>query len=699
MTDALEPSSNCGVFLDAAARIGARLVREALWDGDVCTWQVMAPNRKNPRVRVAVPEIAGGAVYQGSAGIALFLAELYRLTNDVDARRTAIGAARHAAAQALEASFPRIGFHNGRVGVAYAIARTGMVADQPRLLAAADALVATVEGHEQEDRSFDVIGGAAGAILALQHLSAWLADDQPRRIALSLGEHLIRMARLEPVGWSWGGSTSAVVRNLTGYAHGAAGIGHAFTELYRTTGSAAFRYAAEQAFAYERQFFDPSSDNWPDFRHEALGRYAYEGRMDELAQRIRDGEPPPAHRPSSMTAWCHGAPGIGLSRLCAFDVFRDSAYQLESRAALRATVRSLSRVGSNYSLCHGLAGNCETLLLASDLADEPALRHRAELVALHGLEQFASSDRGWPCGTLGAVRDPSLMLGEAGIGHFLLRLCDRQVLSVLALAVPGAAPPNEVDLDRRTVLRDRHVRAYFGRTLQAIERILGSPASRMAVAPEDDDHVVASALVAIHTTIGSERDPERRAQLHDCFTLDEACYELAHLIADFTEPLLRDLARPMNDQPLPLERLYKLRTTSRLVIVRHDWQSWLSEGQERHTPAPVPTSSTFLAYRHGNRIAVRRLGAFTRAVLECFRSAKTASDALEQMADALSIPALNHHQDLERMTCEQIAQALHADVLEVARADVIPIPAALHSAVGSSISPAGRNTVGRPGSV
>jgi hypothetical protein len=61
--------------------------------------------------------------------------------------------------------------------------------------------------------------------------------------------------------------------------------------------------------------------------------------------------------PVYAVGWCHGAPGIGLSRLRAFELTGDEQYQREARLALRATSRALrDSTLTGFSLCHGILG-------------------------------------------------------------------------------------------------------------------------------------------------------------------------------------------------------------------------------------------------------------------------------------------------------------------------------------------------------
>ena len=86
---------------------------------------------------------------------------------------------------------------------------------------------------------------------------------------------------------------------LAGFSHGVAGIAYALLELAVATGDERYRTAALAALDYERALFDAVHQNWPDLRE---------------TQTLKT-ETNSAQGSVFVTAWCHGAPGIGLSRL------------------------------------------------------------------------------------------------------------------------------------------------------------------------------------------------------------------------------------------------------------------------------------------------------------------------------------------------------------------------------------------------
>ncbi len=67
-----------------------------------------------------------------------------------------------------------------------------------------------------------------------------------------------------------------------------------------------------------------------------------------------------------MTAWCHGAPGIGLARLDCLPHLGDAATRAEIQTALATTLAE--GFGMNHSLCDGDLGNLELLLHWHDQA-------------------------------------------------------------------------------------------------------------------------------------------------------------------------------------------------------------------------------------------------------------------------------------------------------------------------------------------
>jgi type 2 lantibiotic biosynthesis protein LanM len=412
-------ASDAGAFLETAAFLGRRLCRDALWAGERCNWLGDSMEFVEGEWRV-VHRALGPDLYGGTSGVALFLASLHRFTGEPLFRVTAEGAMAHALAHVEEVPPPqRLAFYAGWTGIAHALASL----DAPASADKTSALIAAA-AREAREPGLDVISGAAGAIPALLHLRRDGKRDDLLAIAIRLGEHLVATARKSDAGWSWNTLEGQSTRDLTGFSHGAAGIAWALLELFAATGDSRFREAAERGFAYERQWFSPEHDNWPDFR--------------SIAAPAGGGD-----APGYAMAWCHGAPGIGLSRLRAYEILDSDTARREAEAAIRATIRLLTHPAlgpqSDYALCHGRAGNAELLIYAAEVLGDGTARAAAETVGRQGIEAFCRHDLPWPCGVPGGGENPSLMLGLAGIGYFYLRLHDPAGVPSVLIVRPWAA--------------------------------------------------------------------------------------------------------------------------------------------------------------------------------------------------------------------------------------------------------------------
>lgn len=368
---------------------------------------------------VAVHRAMGPLLYDGSAGIGLFLARLARISGDPIVRATAEGALAQAssAADALAAA-GEYGFYSGLSGIAWACGEGGRELAHDGFVARGDAVMRDAARLPPRNDRLDIINGSAGLVPAL--LAAYRRDENDELLSAAVrhGDRLLSLATRGDVGWSWDTLGFPGERHLLGLAHGASGIALALAELGIATGRGEFLVAARAAVDYERAYFRPAEGNWPDLRSFV--------------------QPGPTGEPPSMLAWCHGAPGIGFARLALTRLLPDEpAIRDEAETATRTTAANLAAGGTgNFSLCHGDGGNAELLVLAAETLDRPDLMQLAVSVATHAMERFEAGGLPWPCGVPGAGETPNLMLGTAGIGHFFLRLHDRS--SIPTPLLPGA---------------------------------------------------------------------------------------------------------------------------------------------------------------------------------------------------------------------------------------------------------------------
>jgi len=442
-------------LLDGAARIGGRLCRDAVRSEGRCAWVTPSMERVDDRWQV-VHRVTGPDLYGGTAGIALFLAHLHARTGEPVFARTAEGAMSQALAR-LPGLHPSTAgsVYSGALGVMLVLFEMWRLTGEGRWLDALSPLAEAQAEAAPRPGAIDVIMGSAGAIPALLALSASLEDPRLTDLALRHGDLLLQTARRSASGWCWDTLNDPATPPLTGFAHGASGIAWALLELHHATGDGGWLHAAGEAVRFERGLFDPVQGNWPDLRDH------------------RDMGVAPGNRVFGM-AWCHGAPGIGLSRLRGMELARlargtrppgargegphapAAPWSAEADVAIRTTRTALAGVLESspdalpdLSLCHGVAGWTELLLLAeatgptgqgSRGTDAPSTPS-AGIEARHAWERLLlvhhDSGRPWPCGVRGGGEVPGLMLGTAGIGLHLLRMADPDPPPPATMLGPG----------------------------------------------------------------------------------------------------------------------------------------------------------------------------------------------------------------------------------------------------------------------
>jgi class II lanthipeptide synthase len=416
------PDGDTAALLRAAERIGARLCRDAIWSGERCAWMAPADEPGPAGTWSGVHRVTGPGLHSGTAGIALFLAHLHAQTGESVFRMTALGAAAHAESR-LEDVPPaeRTGLHAGWAGIALALdevaAATGEEGAGQTVRAALEGLAPPEVAGAPGDPAPDVMTGGAGGIAALLRLAGdgGGASDAPSPIvalAVREGERLLALATRGPVGWSWRTIGDAGHPHLCGVSHGAGGIGAALLELAAHTGDERFLEGGRGAFAFESSHFSHEAGGWPDLR-------------------IWPGDTAPTGTIAAI--WCHGAAGGALARLRALELDPTPRLRAEADRALAACrdAAAADPGEGDPTLCHGAAGIGEALLAGGRaLGDARMTEEAVALAARHVEAQEGGAVR--RSGINSGLETPSLLLGSAGVGHHLLRLCaPERVPSVL----------------------------------------------------------------------------------------------------------------------------------------------------------------------------------------------------------------------------------------------------------------------------
>jgi hypothetical protein len=514
-----------------------------------------------------------------------------------------------------------ISFHLGAIGVAYAAFHVGRLFVDYTLQHQAADLISWVASQRQNQTALDVIGGAAGAIPVLLDLADH-GVPHARMLAATAADLLVARAHRLPAGWAWGAAEGAS-RPLAGYSHGACGPGVSLLEMAAVTGTALYVHAGIQALAYEMSAFDENLQNWLDFRDVEVGALLHSEDHTSLRARGRLGAHSKTTANKAMLAWCHGAPGIGLARLRAHALLGRGQDLREAQVAVATTAAAVARrEPRNFSLCHGLAGNAETLLCASAAWNDARLHTSAVDCLLEGGERYERAGLAWPSGVLYGWQNPSLMLGDAGIGYACLRAADAGVPSIL-LVTPSPSERAPIEVAEAAIHAMEDVQTYYRTSLQRAER-LGRTIDLASVLSNTEglSPVLAVRGALVEASIGCPL-------LADATRADHAGVALLSTDLDLLTDVFEGIAR---NGAVDDHAAWTLSSRARLVAEEIDWEHWDS-ADKSETHFNVADQGALLLFRDGTTVSRRPVRGATFALLSFLTGIRSIAEIRMHIAD------------------------------------------------------------------
>jgi type 2 lantibiotic biosynthesis protein LanM len=263
------PGPSREAALEAAAMLARELEATAIHSGPSVAWVGLSLGDEAERWTLGVTAFD---IYAGSTGIAIFLAALARVTGEARWRQLSLAALATSLEQ-TERHPGRLAVLRGTGGaigfgaLVYGFVLVASLLQTERPLAAAQLLAGALPvAAFEKDRVIDLLGGTAGALAGLLALDRALGGDQAViELAEAAGRFLAGRAVEHDDGAAWktlGG------RELDGFAHGNAGIALALARLSARTGDAALAKLVRSAVTGESSRFDPALGGWPDRRYE-----------------------------------------------------------------------------------------------------------------------------------------------------------------------------------------------------------------------------------------------------------------------------------------------------------------------------------------------------------------------------------------------------------------------------------------------
>lgn len=464
----------------------------------------------------------------------------------------------------------------------------------------------------------------------------------------SLIAHIIDKVHLSSSGTLWDRSGNTIF-GLCGLSHGAAGIGLVFLELAQFFRNNSFEWLARMAFQYEKRWYSEHEMNWLDLRKCILSLNDYNqfkaAFVTDQHEFFRSGR--------YMTAWCHGAPGIGLSRLRAWQLLGNEEYFRDFELAVQK-VRETDltyNLDQTFTLCHGSCGNAELLIegyRATGQKEYLEDAYRIAEFAIRQKEELGVYISGYA--QAGMQEDLSLFMGTAGIGYFFLRLLDPSVPSILLPKID--APPVKVDSKYKNInislpeLKRRVCSRAYGRTLVAMGDSLPSFSG-------SSDENIQSELQKVETAASVSKT----AAVKDAFQYEKTVRELDMSIESFAL-VHAELLFGRYEGPLTEDLVLKL--SDRVRLVTSQW-NWVSEDLTKELQNE-PSEVGILLQALPENVKEARLSDFAFAVLSLFGESINLGDAWKSLTDKIEIET-GEEAEVHKLFLEQVKQAVDARIL------------------------------------
>ncbi len=342
---------------------------------------------------VWVPSVLGNEFYNGNEGISFLFLYLWKITGKL-----------HYLEMAKKAAEPSISFLKkgegltkmpigafvGLGGSIYALYTLAKETNDYQLSMLIKNIVIKCGQIARYDKYNDFIAGTAGCLAVLLKIGKESKDvsekTEVNNVIAILINQLRANAKEENNMYYW---ECMLGKTCSGFAHGSAGI-HTYiylAEKYLRENN--LEHLINGSLEYERRHFNKKENNW-----------------------IRSQE-----EPFVSHAWCHGAPGILLSKLLLYkNGMKNELIKSEIKIGINRTIKS--GIGISPTYCHGDLGNLSILREAGKVLESKEIVDK-EIYTFQELYKNILSKK-WREKELKSCNTYGLMIGLAGWSYALL---------------------------------------------------------------------------------------------------------------------------------------------------------------------------------------------------------------------------------------------------------------------------------------
>jgi len=300
-----------------------------------------------------------------------------------------------------------LGLFHGESSIVYTYLVLYKITEDSELLVYARKHMAYMMQYFETDKHYDLLSGNAGVILAAINLYRMTGQRKYMDAAAAVGAWLLEQVSVSKKGTGW--RIQGTLQPMAGMAHGNSGFLMAYTGLFEISGDKRWLEAAMEILKFENTLYDSRTDNWSDIR----GGLENGKDMDSVA-------------------WCHGAPGILLSRLA----LSETASELDKndrsiiKRDISNAVNKIINDGKRAEkcLCHGEMGNVKILKTKAVYQKDRKISVYTDIWYKQIVEDI------WEKGFVIPQEkyNYGFMTGQTGIGYEMLREIDDTLPCILS---------------------------------------------------------------------------------------------------------------------------------------------------------------------------------------------------------------------------------------------------------------------------
>ena len=327
---------------------------------------------------------------------------------------------------------------------------------------------------------------------------------------------------------------------------------------------------------------------------------------------------------------------------------------MESKNAVEVTKEAINTLQGNYSLCHGFLGNAETLLNSSRILSIRDLYSTVINKVIEGIESFENKNLPWPCGTMNSVSDPSLMIGEAGIGHFILRVLDESVPSVLCLSLNTDVEQDYSCKNAFRQIQRKYISTYFGKTIQELSNEDETTLWNTFISNNEQNCSDVTKCYFILEQLISKENTHNKKLLEANFYIEKIKYLLTLGINDFTEDYLQNHKKPTF--PDIKNSNYHLRLKYPTKVI---------DNETIHNDKVSEVDRFLLLYLADNKIQQKFINQLTFIVLKKLEMRMSFNQVLQEVFNEFEVMDEDEEHTLIQIIHDQLFEAYKANLIDI----------------------------------